>query len=158
MLFKTAIYSYSKGRTSRSKGHKLILIFNDIRHFVCISLQNLNGQTEAWGLWAWQSNSVRIVHKRQPQSRQSAYLFLHSSEFGTPPTSHPHASVPPTLWYRGWGTLAGESGGGRVPIPTRGHTLWYSIYLYFVVSPVVCMFTLHSHDSCHEIQQVDHLT
>ncbi len=26
-------------------------------------------------------------------------------------------------------TFAGERGGGRVPIPTRGHTLWYSIYL-----------------------------
>jgi hypothetical protein len=29
----------------------------------------------------------------------------------------------------GRGTLAGERGGGRVPIPTRGHTLWYSIYV-----------------------------
>jgi hypothetical protein len=30
-----------------------------------------------------------------------------------------------------WGrdTLAGESGVGRVPIPTRGHTLWF-IYTY----------------------------
>ncbi len=26
----------------------------------------------------------------------------------------------------GRGTLAGERGVGRVPIPTRGHTLWYS--------------------------------
>jgi hypothetical protein len=26
----------------------------------------------------------------------------------------------------GRGTLAGEKGGGRVPIPTRVHTLWYS--------------------------------
>jgi hypothetical protein len=27
----------------------------------------------------------------------------------------------------GRGTLAGERGGGRDPIPTRGHTLWYSV-------------------------------
>ncbi len=26
-------------------------------------------------------------------------------------------------------TLAGERGVGRVPIPTRGHTLWYSLYI-----------------------------
>ncbi len=33
-----------------------------------------------------------------------------------------------TLWY--WeegGTLVGERGGGGVPIPTRGHTLWHSL-------------------------------
>jgi hypothetical protein len=30
-----------------------------------------------------------------------------------------------------------ERGGGRVPIPTRGHTLWYSIFtFYFVAEPV----------------------
>jgi hypothetical protein len=29
----------------------------------------------------------------------------------------------------GRGTLDGERGGGRVPIPTRGHTLWYSIFI-----------------------------
>ncbi len=28
----------------------------------------------------------------------------------------------------GGGTLAGERGVGRVPIPTRRHTLWYSLY------------------------------
>jgi hypothetical protein len=27
------------------------------------------------------------------------------------------------------GTLAGERKGGRVPILTRGHTLWYSFYI-----------------------------
>jgi hypothetical protein len=34
-------------------------------------------------------------------------------------------SLPPPPPSRG--TLAGERGGGRVPIPTRGHTMWYSI-------------------------------
>ncbi len=63
---------------------------------------------------------------------------------------------PPTLvpWRRG--TLASERGGGRVPIPTRGHTLWYSIYLYVicgydtglvgrVVSETICAGTC-----CHQ--------
>jgi hypothetical protein len=44
----------------------------------------------------------------------------------TPPPS------PPRFWGRG--TLAGEREVGRVPIPTRGHTLWYSLYTYFVVT------------------------
>ncbi len=46
----------------------------------------------------------------------------------TPPTPHPQASVLPPLWFWGEGTLAGERGGGKVPIPTWGHTLWYSAY------------------------------
>ncbi len=41
-------------------------------------------------------------------------LFLQSSELGRD-------------------TLAGEKGGGGVPIPTRGHTLWYSVILYMYV-------------------------
>jgi hypothetical protein len=41
--------------------------------------------------------------------------------------------APPSFGSGGRGTLAGERGGGRVPIPTRGHTPWYSIYKYFVV-------------------------
>jgi len=64
-----------------------------------------------------------------PQSRQSAKLFS-SRGIGTPPTPHPQASGPPPPGSGGRGTLAGERGGGRVPIPTRGHTLWYSIYIY----------------------------
>jgi hypothetical protein len=63
----------------------------------------------------------------QPQSRQSAKLFLQSSELGLPHPL-PQASVPPpTLWFRGEGTLACQRRVGGVPIPTRGHTLWYSV-------------------------------
>ncbi len=47
---------------------------------------------------------------------------------GTPPTPHPQASVPPPLCSGGRSTLDGERGGGGVPIPTRGHTLRYSLY------------------------------
>jgi hypothetical protein len=45
---------------------------------------------------------------------------------GTPPTPHPQVRMPP-FGSGGRGTLAGERGGGRVPIPTRRHTLWYSV-------------------------------
>ncbi len=38
--------------------------------------------------------------------------------------------MPPPFGSGGRGTLAGEKEGGRVPIPTRGHTLRY---IYFVV-------------------------
>jgi hypothetical protein len=40
---------------------------------------------------------------------------------------------PPPFGFRGRGTLAGERGGGRVPIPTRGtYTVVLFIYTYFV--------------------------
>jgi hypothetical protein len=54
---------------------------------------------------------------------------------GTPTTSHPQASVPchPPFGSWGRGTLAGERGGGRVPIPTRSYTLWYSLYIYYAL-------------------------
>ncbi len=35
--------------------------------------------------------------------------------------------VPPPFGFGERGIPAGESGGGSVPIPTWGHTLWYSI-------------------------------
>ncbi len=54
--------------------------------------------------------------------------FFSSRRIGTPPTPRPQASVsPPPFGSGGRGTLAGERGGGSVPIPTRGHTLWYSV-------------------------------
>jgi hypothetical protein len=77
--------------------------------------------------------SIHTTRGSASQSRQNAKLFLQSSGIGTPPTLHPQASVPPTLWYR-WGhTCWREGGGGRVPIPTRGHTVWYSLYLYMYI-------------------------
>jgi hypothetical protein len=62
------------------------------------------------------------------QSRQSAMLFLKSSELGIPqPLTCRRVCPPPRFWERG--TLAGERGVERVPILTRGHTLWYSLYI-----------------------------
>jgi hypothetical protein len=61
------------------------------------------------------------------QSRQSAKLFLQSSELGLPQPLNRRPVSPPPFGSGGRGTLAGERGGGRVPIPMRGHTLWYSV-------------------------------
>ncbi len=60
------------------------------------------------------------------QSRQSAKLFLQSSESGLP---HPIScrGVPPFGPVGREGTFACGRGVGGVPIPTRGHTLWCSI-------------------------------
>ncbi len=61
-------------------------------------------------------------------SRESARLFLHSSELGPP---HPQENVPiPSLVPGGGGgqTRLRERGWG-VPIRTRGQTLWYSRYI-----------------------------
>ncbi len=63
------------------------------------------------------------------QSRQNAKLF--SSRLNwieTPPTPHPQASVPsPPLVLGGGAHSLAREGGGTVPIPMRGHTLWYSV-------------------------------
>ncbi len=72
-----------------------------------------------------------------PQSRQSTKLLFSSRRNWDSPNPSPAgecAPLPPCFGARG--TLAGERGGGRVPIPTRGHTLWYSLYItYFVGIP-----------------------
>ncbi len=66
-----------------------------------------------------------------PQSRQSAKPFFKSSELrlSQPLTRRrvcpPLPPPPPVLGGRS--KLAGEREVGRVPIPTRGHTLWYSL-------------------------------
>jgi hypothetical protein len=55
--------------------------------------------------------------------RQSAKLFLQSPELGLPQPLARRRVCPPPLDSGGRGRLAGERGGGRIPIPTRGHTL-----------------------------------
>ncbi len=77
-----------------------------------------------------------------PQGRQSAKLFS-SRLIGNPPPPHSltRRRVCPPLWFReGTLSLAGE-GMGVVPIPTRGQTLWHSMYIctlwYAPYSPVL---------------------
>jgi hypothetical protein len=61
------------------------------------------------------------------QSRQNDKLFLQSSELGLPQFLIRRRVCPsPRFWGEGHTRLR-ERGGGRVPIPTRGHTLWYSL-------------------------------
>jgi hypothetical protein len=65
------------------------------------------------------------------QSRQSAKLFLQSSELGlSQPLTRRRVCPPPPPFTGsgGMGIIAGEGGVGRVSILTRGQTLWYSLY------------------------------
>jgi hypothetical protein len=59
----------------------------------------------------------------KPQSRQSAKLFLQSSQLGLPqPLTRRRVCPPPLVPGGGAHALAGERGGGSVPIHTRRHT------------------------------------
>jgi hypothetical protein len=62
-------------------------------------------------------------------TRQSVKFFLLSWELGPPQPLTRTRVCPPSFGSGGRGTLTGERGGGRVPIPTRGHILWYSLYV-----------------------------
>jgi hypothetical protein len=72
--------------------------------------------------------SLSHKHCYNPQSRQSAKLFLQSSELGLPQPLTRRRVCPP-FGSGGRSTLACDRGGGRVPIPTKGHTLWCSIFI-----------------------------
>ncbi len=71
------------------------------------------------------------------QHRVDRVLSFFSSRRNCPelgiPTPSPADECASPLWFQGEGTLACERGSGRVPIPTRGHTLWYSRYIQFVL-------------------------
>ncbi len=67
-----------------------------------------------------------------PQSKQSAKLFLQSSELGLPipTTSHAGGCVsPPPPPVPGRGILACGRGGGGVPLRTRVQTLVLKVYM-----------------------------
>ncbi len=68
---------------------------------------------------------VSLLLLPPPQSRQSAKLFLQSSELGLP---HPFSRRPP-FGPGGESTLACGRGVGGDLIPTRGHTLWGALYI-----------------------------
>jgi hypothetical protein len=75
----------------------------------------------------------------QTQGRQSAKLFLQSSEFELHhPLTRRRVCPPPPFGGGGGGTLACGRGGGRGPIPTRGtYTVVLYIYMYFLSSNIV---------------------
>ncbi len=67
----------------------------------------------------------------KPQSRQSAKLFLQSSELGLPqPLTHRRV-LPPPLWLRGEGHTRWRERGRESPNSNEGTytTLWYSVYI-----------------------------
>jgi hypothetical protein len=68
---------------------------------------------------------ARIAGGMRTQSRQIAKLFSSCRNWDSPNPSPAGECAPPFGSGRR-GTLAGERGGGRVPIPTSEHTLWYS--------------------------------
>ncbi len=63
------------------------------------------------------------------QNRQSAKIFLQSSELGPPHPLSRRRVCPPPFGPGGEGTLGCGRGVGGVPILTRGHTLWCSLYI-----------------------------
>jgi hypothetical protein len=67
------------------------------------------------------------------QSSQSAKVFSSRRNWDSPTPSHAGECATPPVPGGGSRSLPGEGvGGGGFPIPTRGHTLWYSRYLYNV--------------------------
>ncbi len=81
-----------------------------------VRVRNGDGDVIAWKKYLGLECSA-------PQSRQSAKLFLQSSDLGLPqPLTLGRVLPPPPPTPGGRGTLAGERGGGRVPILTKGHT------------------------------------
>jgi hypothetical protein len=85
-----------------------------------------------------------------PHSRQSAKPFLQPSELGLPQPLTRRPVCPPPPGSGGRGTLVGEREVGRVPGPTRGHNLWFSLYirtLWAVHCSVQCL--KRGEGSCH---------
>jgi hypothetical protein len=97
----------------------------------------------------------RPIH---PHHRVGKVLSFFSSrrnwDSPNPSTAGEWCAPPPVSGGRG--TLAGERGVGRVPIPTRGHSLWYSLYIRTLWLPLSTKFSWrvrlknrkHSGDLC----------
>jgi hypothetical protein len=79
-----------------------------------------------------QGDSIKHITADSRVHRVGRVLSYFSSRrnWDSPNPSPAGGVVPPWLW--GSGTLAGERGVGRVPIPTRGQTLRYSLYTYSI--------------------------
>ncbi len=68
-----------------------------------------------------------LILYSEAQSRQRAKFFLQPSELELPqPLTRRRVWSP--LWFRGEGHTRWRERCWGVPIPTRGHTLWYSLY------------------------------
>jgi hypothetical protein len=86
---------------------------------------------------------VVLRHKHKVRTYKEYHSVCPSSELGLPPTPHPQASVPPAPLppvSGGRGTLAGEKGVGRVPIPTRGIHCG-TLYMYVLCGHKTSVYT-----------------
>ncbi len=74
-------------------------------------------------------NGSNLLILRQTHRVGRVLSFFSSRRNWDSPNPSPacECASPPRFWGRG--TLACERGVGRVPIPTRGHRLWYSLYI-----------------------------
>jgi hypothetical protein len=104
--------------------------YNDSKRSLNFSTYNCSKPVEMeWNFPRKGKEIFGSIPGEEPQSRQSTKLFSSRRDWDFP-TPSPQASVPPPPFGSGGrGTLAGERGGGRVPIPMRGHTLSYSLHL-----------------------------
>jgi hypothetical protein len=98
-------------------------------HCVCITAREQESK-EGHFFWC----RFRLLHHHHlpplPQSRQSAKLFLQSSELGLPhPSTAGECAPPPPLVPGGRGTLACRRWGGGIPIPEGT----YTVVLYLCV-------------------------
>ncbi len=82
----------------------------------------------------------------------SAKLFLQRRNWNSPTPLGAGGCAPPHFGPGGEGTLACGKGVGGVPIPTRGHTLWCSVYVstlgYLLRSTVYSTFILKTSMRC----------
>jgi hypothetical protein len=98
------------------------------------------------------------VSQFTPQSIQSARLSFQSSELGFPhPITRKEVLLLPQFGSKGGDTLAWGGRGWGNPIPTKGQTLWYSMYEYYNPSTVsthhkasvsiICLFSFYKEKS-----------
>ncbi len=98
-------------------------------------------------LW-WREDQLmnnRVSESHQfatQQSRQSAKLFLKSSELGHPhPLTRRRVCPPPFVPGGSAHSLAGEGVHGGVPMRTRGNTMRYSKYICTLWYAIIIKFT-----------------
>ncbi len=129
--------------TSLCRSDTILLHCTLFRARICKPFKEPRNQLPAW--WAGTTTlfvvQARHLHRQVESNPRNRFLvslnvykyglrvlsfFCSSWNWDTPP--HQQASVPPPHSGRG-GALACWWGGGGVPIPTREHTLSYSIYI-----------------------------
>ncbi len=76
-----------------------------------------------------QATAQLVLGKIHRVGRVRSFFSSRRNRDSRNPSPTGECAPPPPPGSGGKGTLAGERGVGKVPIPTRGHTLWYSLYI-----------------------------